>query len=93
VTIGIGVGLGALLETFQLLVTQPVLSKLLGKQPDLDLFRMLTGNIKMTLLFIALSWTVAAFGEEMVWRGYLMNRVADLLGRGKSSWLSRVIVF
>lgn len=54
-TIAIGAALGALLETFQLLVTQPVRARLLGRQPDLELFRMLTGNIKMTLLFIALS--------------------------------------
>jgi membrane protease YdiL (CAAX protease family) len=92
VTIALGVGLGALLETFQLLVTQPILSKLLGKQPDVDLFRMLTGNIKITLLFIALSWTLAAFGEEMAWRGYLMNRVADLLGRRKSSWMLSLVI-
>ena len=91
-TIAIGVVLGALLETFQLLVTQQILARLLGRQPDLELFRMLTGNIKMTLLFIALSWTLAAFGEELVWRGYLMNRVADLLGRRKGSWMSLVIV-
>ena len=81
VTIGIGVGLGTLLETFQLLVTQPILTRFLGRQPDLELFRILTGNIKMTALFIVLSWTLAAFGEEMVWRGYLMNRVADVGGR------------
>jgi hypothetical protein len=91
-TIAVGVILGALLETFQLLVTQPILTRLLGRQPDLELFRMLIGNIKITLLFIALSWTLAAFGEEMVWRGYLMNRVADLLGRRKGSWMSLVIV-
>jgi membrane protease YdiL (CAAX protease family) len=30
------------------------------------------------LLFVALSWTLAAFREEMVYRGYLMNRVAGL---------------
>ena len=93
VTIGIGVGLGAMLETFQLLVTQPILARLIGRQPDLELFRMITGNIRMTLLFIALSWTLAAFGEELVWRGYLMNRVADVLGQRKSScMLSLVIV-
>jgi uncharacterized protein len=93
VTIGLGVFLGALLETFQLTVTQPILSRLFGKQPDLDLFRMLTGNFKMTLLFIALSWTLAAFGEELVWRGYVMNRVVDALGRTKTAWvLSLVIV-
>lgn len=85
-TIAIGVMLGALLESFQLLVTQPILSRFLGRQPDLELFRMLTGNIKMTLLFMGLSWTLAAFGEEMVWRGYLMNRVADVGGRTPRAW-------
>jgi membrane protease YdiL (CAAX protease family) len=93
VTIATGVVLGALLEAFQLLVTQPILARFVGRQPDLELFRMLTRNIKMTGLFIALSWTLAAFGEEMVWRGYLMNRVADVFGRKKSAWvLSLVIV-
>jgi membrane protease YdiL (CAAX protease family) len=92
VTIAIGVGLGLLAEGFQLLVTQPVLSKLLGKEPDLELFRMLTGNIKMTALFIALSWTLAAFGEEMFWRGYLMNRVADVGGRTRLAWLFSLII-
>jgi membrane protease YdiL (CAAX protease family) len=93
VTIAVGVTLGAVLEAFQLLVTQPILSRLLGREPDLDLFRMLTGNIKVTLLFIALSWTLAAFGEELFWRGYLMNRVADLFGRTRGvSVLSLVIV-
>jgi membrane protease YdiL (CAAX protease family) len=91
-TIAIGVGLGLLAEGFQLLVTQPILSKLLGKQPDLELFRMLTGNIKMTALFIALSWTLAAFGEEMVWRGYLMNRVADVGGRTPRAWVVSLVI-
>jgi CAAX protease family protein len=84
-TIGLGVVLGTVLETFQLLVTQPILGKLVGRQPDLDLFRALTGNIKMTGLFIALSWTLAAFGEELFWRGYLMNRVEDVFGRTKAA--------
>jgi len=92
VTIAIGAGLGVLAEAFQLLVTQPILAKLIGRQPDLELFRMLTGNIKMTLLFIALSWTLAAFGEEMVWRGYLMNRVADVAGRTRAGWIFSLVV-
>jgi membrane protease YdiL (CAAX protease family) len=85
-TIALGVALGVSLETFQLLVTQPILAKLIGRQPDLEMFRMLTGNIKMTLLFITLSWTLAAFGEELFWRGYLMTRVADLGGRTPRAW-------
>lgn len=86
-TVGIGVVLGTVLETFQLMVTQPILARLFGRQPDLELFRVLTGNVKMTLLFIALSWTLAAFGEELVWRGYLIQRVADVGGRTRVAWL------
>ena len=90
-TIVLGVVLGTVLETFQLLVTQPILTKLVGRQPDLELFRMVTGNVKITLLFIALSWTLAAFGEELFWRGYLMNRVADVFGRTRAAWIVSVV--
>ena len=92
VTIALGVVLGTVLESFQLLITQPILSRLIGKQPDLELFRMLTGNLKMTLLFIALSWTLAAFGEELFWRGYLMNRVADVGGRTRTAWIVSLVI-
>jgi len=91
-TLAIGVGLGMVIETFQLTLTQPILSRLLGRQPDLELFRMVTGNWKMTVLFIALSWTLAAFGEEMFWRGYLMNRVADVVGRGRAAWIVSLLI-
>lgn len=92
VTIAIGVVLGVLVEAFQLIITQPILAKLVGRQPDLELFRILTGNLKVTLLFIALAWTLAAFGEEMVWRGYLMNRVADLGGRSRAAWIFSLVI-
>jgi CAAX protease family protein len=92
VTIAVGIGLGAALEAFQLLVTQPLLARWLGRQPDLDFFRMLTGNLKVTLLFIALSWTLAAFGEELFWRGYLMNRVADLGRRMRGAWAVSLVI-
>ena len=92
VTIALGVGLGVLTEAFQLLITQPILSRLVGKQPDLETFRMLTRNLKMTLLFIALSWTLAAFGEELFWRGYLMNRVADVGGRTRAAWIVSLVI-
>ena len=92
VTVAFGVALGAALEGFQLLVTQPLLVRLIGKQPDLEDFRSLTGNLKMTLLFIALSWTLAAFGEELVWRGYLMNRVADVFGRKDTAWIMSLLL-
>jgi uncharacterized protein len=65
---------------------------LLGKQPDLEDFRALTGNLKLTLLFVTLTWLLAAYGEEMVYRGYLMNRVADLLNRTRPAWIISLIL-
>lgn len=91
-TIFLGVAAGLALEGFELFVSQPLLVKYLHKQPDLELFRALTGNLKYTLIFVGLAWTLAAFGEEMVYRGYLMNRVADLMNRGRGAWIVSLIV-
>ncbi len=91
ITLAIGIAAGVLIEAFQLLVTQPVLVRLIGKPPDLDDFRMLTGNIKLALVGFAFTWTFAAFGEEMVWRGYLMNRVADLGNRTRRAWICSLV--
>jgi membrane protease YdiL (CAAX protease family) len=90
-TVAIGVATGILTETFQLLATQPLLVRLTEKQPDLHNFRLLTGNIKWVIAGVAYSWTFAAFGEEMVWRGYLMNRVAELGNRSRRAWIGSLI--
>jgi len=92
ITLSAGIGAGLALEAFQLFVSQPFLVRVLGKQPDLEVFRAVHGNVKLLLLFVALSWTLAAFGEEMVYRGYLMNRVADLLQRTPRAWIISLFV-
>jgi hypothetical protein len=35
---------------------------------------------------------LAAFGEETVWRGYLLNRVADFFGRSTIGWIAAAIL-
>jgi membrane protease YdiL (CAAX protease family) len=38
------------------------------------------------------SWALAALGEELVWRGYVLNRVADVFGhRGAGLGMAVVI--
>lgn len=89
--LALGVAAGLLMEALEIGVTQPFLVRVLGKQPDLDLFRSAHGNLKATLFYIALVWPLAAFGEEMVYRGYLMNRVADLFDRTRLAWCVSVL--
>jgi uncharacterized protein len=91
-TFGLGIAAGLALEGLELFVTQPFLVRVLKKQPNLEDFRALTGNLKQTLMFIALAWILAAFGEEMVYRGYLMNRVADLFNRTRAAWIISLFV-
>jgi len=87
-----GAGAGILLEAFELFISQPLLVRLTGKQPDFSDFRDLPGNLPLALIGFALVWTLAAFGEELVWRGYLMNRMADLGGRTKWAWIGSLVL-
>jgi membrane protease YdiL (CAAX protease family) len=91
-TLALGLGAGLLMELLELGVTQPFLARVLGKLPDLSEFHALHGNLKFLLVLIVLAWVVAAFGEEMVYRGYLMNRVADLFNRTRAAWVISLLV-
>jgi len=86
-TLLLGIACGVGLELFDLFGKQPLLTRLLGKPPDLSNFAAVRGNLKFALVMIGLIWILAAFGEELVYRGYMMNRIADL-GRGtRTAWI------
>ena len=91
-TLLFGITYGVGLELFDLFGKQPLLTRLLGKPPDLSGFPAVRGNLKYALLIIVLIWVLAAFGEELVYRGYLMSRVADL-GRGtRTAWIVSLLL-
>jgi membrane protease YdiL (CAAX protease family) len=53
----------------------------------------ITGNIKSAIVWLALVWTWAAFGEEVGYRGYLLTRAADLGGRTTAAyWIGIILV-
>src|SRR2546422_9570148 len=45
-----------------------------------------------TLFRSAVAWTLAAFGEEFVYRGYLLTRIARVLGDTPRAWLGALAV-
>jgi uncharacterized protein len=91
-TILIGVSAGIGIELLELFVTQPLLVRLCGKMPDLSQFQILRHNPKVLLIGLVLTWTLAAFGEEIVYRGYLMNRVAGLGRDSRLAWIVSLIL-
>ncbi len=52
----------------------------------------ISGHIMVALKWLALVWTFAAFGEEIGYRGYLLNRAADVGARSKSAYWIAVIL-
>lgn len=92
-TVRLGVLAGLAIEALELFVTQPLLVWWTGKYPDLAVLAQARGNTKLLLLLIVGSWTLAALGEELVWRGYVFNRAADVFGhRGAGLGVALVIV-
>lgn len=88
-----GVVLGFAASVFSLVFTQPILKAVSGETPNLELLASIEGNLKMLFVFLGLNWILAAFGEEMSYRGYVLNRVLDYFGGSKTKeWLTVVIV-
>jgi membrane protease YdiL (CAAX protease family) len=82
----------ALWSVFQLGVTMPVANHLSGEEQDLSAFDGLEGDLGMLAGLLVLSWTLAAFGEELAYRGYLLTRLREALGGGRAGLLVGVVV-
>ena len=84
----IGVTAGVGYQFLSLYLVEPLTARLVGRLPDVSMFAPLKGNVHLVLLYVAISWTLAGFGEEFVYRGYLLNRVAQVLGGARWAWLA-----
>ena len=91
-TLGFGLLFGVANELLELFITQPLLVRLFHRWPDLSDLRPLVGNPKLLLIALLFTWSLAAFGEELVYRGYLMNRVADLFGGTRTAWVLSLVL-
>lgn len=54
--------------------------------PDVSRFRSVRGDPALLATGLLYVWTFAAVGEEVLYRGFLMSRVAALLGGTRSAW-------
>ncbi|MDJ0939469.1 MAG: CPBP family intramembrane metalloprotease [Woeseiaceae bacterium] len=61
-------------------VVDPLLERLVGEARDLERFSGVAGSPAELIKLLALSWTLAAFGEELAFRIVLMRGIAFSLG-------------
>jgi hypothetical protein len=72
---------------------EPVTGLLWPKPAAPALANEITGNVKIAFVALLLVWTFAAFGEEIVYRGYLLTRAADVGKRSEVAyWIGIVLV-
>jgi membrane protease YdiL (CAAX protease family) len=88
--IGILAGLG--IELLELFCTQPLLAQLFAAMPDLSAFDRVAGNWKWLTVSLALTWTLFAPGEELFFRGYLLQRIAGLITHTRSGMVTSLLL-
>lgn len=78
----------ALLLVVDMIVT-PITEYYAGQKIDISSLDGLRGNFFSYIMFILFMWVVAAFGEEFVYRGLLVERLGFLFGHTKTAlWIA-----
>ena len=71
----------------------PLLLNLVGLSgQDISSYEGIEGNNGLLAIYLTVSWTTAGFGEEMIFRGFLMAGLARCLGMSKAAWIAAVII-
>lgn len=72
---------------------EPVTDLFWSKPSPPALANEITKNVKIAFVALLLVWTFAAFGEEIVYRGYLLTRAADVGKRSELAyWIGILLV-
>ena len=77
------------------LVLDPILSHYgLEKPSDVaDRFQFFLGKPLLFITYlVTVVWIGAALGEELLMRGFLLNRLSDFFGKGKLAWCISLII-
>ena len=72
-------------------IAAPVLTSAFGEAPQVARFADLPGNLPLLLTLLPVAWLIAAFGEEIFFRGFLMTTIAEVLGGSRVAWILAVI--
>ena len=61
-------------------------------QPETSGFDALQGNLPMLVGALLVVYVTASFSEEVIYRGFLMNRIAELGSGSKGAWALAVVI-
>ena len=83
------IGVMMIVFAAQLYVISPLVQ---GQAADISRFDELRGNLPRLLFSLSSVWVTAGFIEEVVYRGFLMNRLASIMGGSKGAWAGSLVL-
>jgi membrane protease YdiL (CAAX protease family) len=69
----------------------PVLAQWIAPVQQPSFMAYVRGSLGGFLTWLAIGWIVGGFIEELLFRGFLLNRIADLLGGTKAALVAAVV--
>ena len=92
-TLILAVGAAVALQVGSELVIDPLAGRIWpGPQHVSQVFTSAALGWQHALITLFVSWTFAAFGEELAYRGYLLTRAADAFGGSRGSYLISMLL-
>lgn len=87
----IGFALALVLYVAKMFGVRP-LARVLWPQPtDVSLFEPIKGNLTNLLVYLFFMWIFAAVAEELIWRGFVITRLAALGRNTRVAWLLALV--
>jgi uncharacterized protein len=73
-------------------LTEPLITKITGFEPDLSEYGWVKGSIKGLIGMLALGWVVGGLFEEFFFRGFLFHRFNTIIHNGRMhKWVTIVL--
>jgi len=94
--VGLGLALFVFVVLYSAFAQAPLdrfIGELTGAGPNkaAAYFKPLEGNLQLFLFLLPITWLFAGFGEEVLYRGYLMTRMAQFMGETRTAWFIALI--
>lgn len=70
----------------------PAVQAVAPGRPDISHLMSLPGNLMGYVFALVIIWITAAFIEELLFRGFLLNETAAVLGGGRGAWVASVLL-
>ena len=91
-TILMGLAGALLLLSFDQFVYPSLLGLFGLSGQDLSSYEGIEGNNGLLAIYLTVSWTTAGFGEELIFRGFLMAGLARIFGNTRAAWVMALVV-